>query len=280
MYLMVSRIDERSKTTRHGQQWVLVLARMCVLTRPYRPGTASQTIGRIFETLSICDTDPVHVMALLRTTRSIVSGSAALLMVTDLEFVPGDLDIYTPLSQEEPAMAIVQRHMNFELVTSRMPRGLPRQLRNHEGSPPREGGEGEDPAIAIFHFHSTIVMNYLTGFGLYCAYPSLTLSDVGVVNLPAVLRELGIRRNAEECFDKYRARGITLVNDVKKLWRHSLHECRRDAECPHTIRSTLDARGLYVALFQPTDAEDEYIARNRYATIWMLGGPMCGETGT
>ncbi|KAJ7044249.1 hypothetical protein C8F04DRAFT_896201, partial [Mycena alexandri] len=152
---------------------------------------------------------------LLRTTRSIVSGSAALLMVTDLEFVPGDLDIYMPLSQEEPAMAIVQRHMNFELVTSRMPRGYPDNSGITKVHRLEKGArsmniiivQGEDPAIAIFHFHSTIVMNYLTGFGLYCAYPSLTLSDVGVVNLPAVLRELGIRRNAEECFDKYRARG-------------------------------------------------------------------------
>ncbi|KAJ7035865.1 hypothetical protein C8F04DRAFT_954401 [Mycena alexandri] len=227
-------------------------------------------------------------MALLRTTRSIVSGSAALLMVSDLDFVPGDLDIYTPLSQEESAMEIVQHHMNFEAKTSRMPCGYPDSSAIHKVHRLEKGHRsmniiivrGEDPTAALFHFHSTIVMNCLTAFGLYCAYPSLTFFDVGVVNLPVVLREVGVRRNAEECFDKYRNRGVTLVNDVRKLPRHSIHECRKDAECPHTLRSTVDAQGLYITLFEPTEAEAEYVARHRYATIWMMGGPMCGEKGT
>ncbi|KAJ7753757.1 hypothetical protein B0H16DRAFT_1263496, partial [Mycena metata] len=204
--------------------------------------------------LTTCDVDPVNVLALLRTTRSIVSGSAALLMVTDLEFIPGDLDIYTPLSQEESAMVIVQTQMKYLPITSRMPRGYPDNsgiLKVHRLEKGHRSMnviivQGEDPTVAIFHFHSTVVMNCLTGFGLYCAYPSLTLSDVGVINLPVVLREMGVRRNAEECFDKYRMRGVTLVNDVKKLSRHTRHDCRRDAECPHTIRSTVDGRGLYV----------------------------------
>ncbi|KAJ7758268.1 hypothetical protein B0H16DRAFT_1280291, partial [Mycena metata] len=152
---------------------------------------------------------------LLRITRSIVSGSAALRMVSDIDFTPGDLDIYTPLSQEETAMEIVQRDMNFQAVASRMPLGYT----DHSGIfkvHRLEKGiksiniiivRGENPTEALFRFHSTVVMNCLTAFGLYCAYPSLTLSDYGVANLPVVLRDVGVRLNALECFEKYRVRG-------------------------------------------------------------------------
>ncbi|KAJ7019259.1 hypothetical protein C8F04DRAFT_975950 [Mycena alexandri] len=227
-------------------------------------------------------------MALLRQTRSIVSGSAALLMVSELEFVPGDLDVYTPLSQEEAALAIVQGSMGFDKVSSWMPHGYCSNAaicKVHRLAKARKSinliiVQGEDPAAAVFHFHSTIVMNYLSGFGLYCAYPGLTLLDAGVMNLPVVLRDVRARGSAEECYEKYRDRGVTMVNDVKKLSGHGRHDCRRDAECPHTVRSTVDELGLYVELLQPTDAEEEYLARHRYATIWMLGGPMCGARGT
>ncbi|KAJ7021220.1 hypothetical protein C8F04DRAFT_923740, partial [Mycena alexandri] len=162
--------------------------------------------------------DPIHVMALLRMMRSIVSGSAALIMVSNLEFVPGDLDIYTPLSQEEPALAILQRNMRFDPVSTWIPRGYANNeaiLKVHRLEKGSKSVnviivQGEDPAAAVFHFHSTIVMNYLSAFGLYCAYPSLTLTDVGVMNLPVVLRDVGVRTNAEECFEKYRDRGVTL----------------------------------------------------------------------
>ncbi|KAJ7715120.1 hypothetical protein B0H16DRAFT_1340234 [Mycena metata] len=227
-------------------------------------------------------------MALLRQTRSIVSGSAALIMVSDLEFVPGDLDIYTPLSQEEPALAIVQRNMGFETVSSWMPRGYSNNAaicKVHRLVKGRKSVnviivQGEDPTAAVFHFHSTVVMNYLSAFGLYCAYPSLTLSDTGVMNLPVVLRDVRARTNAEDCYEKYRTRGVTMVNDVRKLSGHARHECRRDAECPHTLRSTVDELGLHAEILEPTGAEAEYLARHRYATIWMLGGPMCGARGT
>ncbi|KAJ7768501.1 hypothetical protein B0H16DRAFT_1308003 [Mycena metata] len=226
-------------------------------------------------------------MALLRTTRSIVSGSAALLMVSDLEFEPGDLDIYSPLSQEESVMTIAEHRLGFLPTSSRTSvfyRSNDAILKVHRLVKSRKSMNvvvvnSENPAAAVFHFHSTVVMNYLSAFGLYCAYPSLTLKDLSVANLPVVLGEIGVRARAEECFDKYRSRGVTFETDVTRLPGHTVHVCRADPECPHTIRSTEDGRGLYKDLIPPTDAETAHFLRHLYSTIWMLGGPTCGATG-
>ncbi|KAJ7019104.1 hypothetical protein C8F04DRAFT_1276688 [Mycena alexandri] len=144
-------------------------------------------------------------MALLRMTRSIVSGSAALLMVSNLDFEPGDLDIYSPLSQEETVLSIASLRLGFDLKGTRIPRCYPsnaaistvHRLEKGQKSMNIIIVDSEDPVAAIFHFHLTVVMNYLTAFGLYCAYPTLTLSDYGVANLSAVLRDTAVRTIAE-----------------------------------------------------------------------------------
>ncbi|KAJ7041699.1 hypothetical protein C8F04DRAFT_880488, partial [Mycena alexandri] len=178
----------------------------------------------------------------------IVSGSAALLMVSDLEFESGDLDIYSPPSQEETVLSLANHRLWFENKTTRMPRSYPNNAAIFTVHRLEKGAKsmniiivnGEDPAAAVFHFHSTVVMNHLMVFGLYCACPMLTLTDYGVANLPVVLQDIAARTSAADCFDKYRERGVTIVNDVTKLQGHSRHACCLDAECPHTLRSTVD----------------------------------------
>ncbi|KAJ7482516.1 hypothetical protein FB451DRAFT_1029793 [Mycena latifolia] len=252
-----------------------------------RSGTKQERIERVLAMLAQFDTNPYDIMAMLRTTRSIVSGSVALLMISDMDFEPGDIDIYVPTSQSETALAIAQGKLGFEVRHGNVPAydnnsGIKRVVHLQKGEKWMNiiVVKGEDPTAAVFQFHSTVVMNYLTAFGLYCAYPSLTLKRLGVANLPALLREVSTPGRSADCFEKYRDRGINIENDVTKFVAHAHHECHTDPECPHTVRSTRDGKGLYIELFPQTAEETAYASANGYLIIWSLGGPMCSEGDT
>lgn len=225
-------------------------------------------------------------MDVLRTTRSIVGGSVALLMVSHLDFQPGDIDIYTPMSQSETVLALVDKRLGFSRRASASlsydDLSFLKLVYYFEKGDKKMNVmivRGEDPSIAIFQYHSTVVMNFLTAFGLYCGYPSLTLANLGVANLPALLRNPDARGRYLYCFQKYRGRGFLIEGDVTDLPLYGDHVCRVDAECPHTIRSTLDGKGLYVDLFSPPSvAETELRALNGSMVVWHLGGPMCGQS--
>ncbi|KAJ7715755.1 hypothetical protein B0H16DRAFT_1238993, partial [Mycena metata] len=154
---------------------------------------------------------------MLRTTRGVVSGSAALLMVSDLSFEPGDLDIYVPASQDQTALALADKRLGYDLKrSSARTYGNNMEIKRvHVLMKGRKKlniitTKGENAVAAIYNFHSTVVMNVLTASGLYCAYPTLTLERRGVANLPALLRDAMAYRKTRECYEKYRQRGISI----------------------------------------------------------------------
>jgi hypothetical protein len=226
----------------------------------------------------------------LKITRSFLSGSSVLLMLTDMDFEPGDLDIYAPSSQDETILALAKNRLRFKerkfASDSYDHNTTIKKIYHLEKAGKRMNImiiRGEDPTIALFQFHSTIVMNYLSAFEIYCAYPSLTLAKLSVVNVPVLLREsqrFSGRDRLFTCFDKYFRRGVTLKNDVTQFNGHTHHVCHSDAECPHTIRSTMDNKGMRITLFPPTDVDRLFAAQNQYMVVWALGGPMCGAHTT
>ncbi|KAJ7764354.1 hypothetical protein B0H16DRAFT_1239364, partial [Mycena metata] len=154
---------------------------------------------------------------MLRTTRGVVSGSVALLMVSNLTFSPGDLDIYIPASQDQTALGMAQKRLGFDLRRSSA-RTYDNNLEIKRVHVLVKGTKklnlittkGENAISAIFQFHSTIVMNALTSGGLYCAYPSLTLRHKGVANLTSLLRDTSYSTRTRSCYDKYRSRGVEI----------------------------------------------------------------------
>ncbi|KAJ7164307.1 hypothetical protein C8R46DRAFT_901721, partial [Mycena filopes] len=222
------------------------------------------------------------LLALLECTRGIVSGSAVLRMVTNLDFKPGDLDIYVPDSQEETAINLCTERLGFQLTMSMDPLydtntslGTVHWLAKGTFKLNVMVVKGENAALAIFQFHSTIVMNFLTANGLYCAYPTLTLSNLAIPNRPIMRREGGFSQRCRDCFEKYRGRGVTYQTDARDFPGHAFHTCFVDSECPMTLRSTRDGRGAYRELFPPSQLEVELQNEHRYLTVWMLGGPHC-----
>ncbi|KAJ7028261.1 hypothetical protein C8F04DRAFT_964303 [Mycena alexandri] len=222
------------------------------------------------------------MLGILECTRGLLSGSIALLMVSDLEFEPGDVDLYVPDSQEDTAIQLGIRELGFTQTESRDALydnsshiRTVHWLRKRHRKMNIMVVEGENAAIAIFRFHSTVVMNFLSSSGIYCAYPTLTLNNLAVPNSGLMICEVRTAQRCRQCFEKYRERGIRFETDPRSFPGHEIHTCSVDAECPFTVRSTEDGKGLFIELFEPTASEAEYIAEHTYCTIWALGGPIC-----
>ncbi|KAJ7654015.1 hypothetical protein DFH06DRAFT_905008, partial [Mycena polygramma] len=178
----------------------------------------------------------------------IISGSAALLMISDLAFAPGDLDIYIPESQEDTAIQLCLKDFGFRITQSKKSSyGNNTEIRTIHWLKKKKKKlnvmvvKGENAALAIFQFHSTIVMNFLSADGIYCAYPSLTLSNLAIANIPIMIRESGMSERCRDCFEKYRLRGVAFDHDARNFQGHASHVCCSDAECPSTVRTSRDS---------------------------------------
>jgi hypothetical protein len=201
---------------------------------------------RVFHLLEHFQLDPPPFLEFLTRTKSVISGSAALLIFHPGLFRPGDLDVYC----EEEKLDDV---LNFfeTSTTYREPEKDPAHDAHAEdyrvemrdewekshlwkvlslSCTPPAGSENMEPRLVniiaveknmiipvISHFHSTAVMNIITGTGVTCVYPELTFNMRGVINRERYfsLSRLGLKK-LEKCLDKYRARGFDLALGVNK----------------------------------------------------------------
>jgi hypothetical protein len=211
-------------------------------------------------------------------------------MLVEMDFEAGDLDIYVPTSQDDTMLTIAKRQLRFrEFAYTTSAYNINSSIKKIHHL--RKKGKrmnlvvvkGEEPTVAIFQFQSTVVMNYLSASEIYCAYPSLTMHRLSVVNVPVLIRESqrpGGRDRIYSCLEKYFARGISFKSDVKQFNGHTHHNCHTDAECPLTIRTNFDEKGLRATLFPLTEAEETRLTLNKHMVVWALGGPKCGSTCT
>lgn len=85
-------------------------------------------------------------------------------------------------------------------------------------------------------FHSTLLMNFITYFGIVSLYYEGTIKKQGWFNGPGRMK-----RRDERWADKYRARGFDILLDSSQ-GQDSIgwHKCRLSPRCTQTIRSLLD----------------------------------------
>jgi hypothetical protein len=125
---------------------------------------------------------------------------------------------------------------------------------------------------AVFMFHSTFVMNYLTWNTLVCAYPKMTVRGRGLLNSDADEQS----PRTMSCLIKYILRGFDNMERDEE-W-DSTHVCNRSSYCPRTLRRIND-RGTMCATF----SDDEGVAPDLVdaSVVWRLGsiGP-CKATGS
>ncbi|KAK7044301.1 hypothetical protein R3P38DRAFT_2406533, partial [Favolaschia claudopus] len=175
-----------------------------------------------------------------------VSGSTPLPVLLDLNFEPNDLDVYVFDFDEDRTLVLLKQVFNFATVhmtdnTYQDMAGISRThwLKKGENVINLMVMSSGNAAAAIFQFHSTIVMNYISGWGVFCAYPELTLNGKSVAN-PSALATERERKRALYCFDKYGERGIDHRGKLSDHKAWSSHACGSDPSCPMTLRALHD----------------------------------------
>ncbi len=136
----------------------------------------------------------------------------------------------------------------------------------------------EDSALfPIFHLSSTHDMNFISAYGIYCAYPLFTLHKRTIIHPKAISKH---RHDGEmqRVIDQYTSYGLQVHQSFQDL-PHSQpkHLCRTDIQCPHLIRSLYDKHGLFIQFkYDITQTFlSNKIAYNETGVVWSLGGEEC-----
>ncbi|KAJ3510935.1 hypothetical protein NMY22_g15813 [Coprinellus aureogranulatus] len=101
---------------------------------------------------------------------------------------------------------------------------------------------------AVFMFHSTFVMNFITWNTIVCPYPLMTAEHYGLLNSCRLeLSDVVVR-----CLDKYAGRGFFALNHGAE-WRRQ-HDCGEGNYCGKTFRRVSDNGTM--RLFYGEDSAD------------------------
>jgi len=208
---------------------------------------------------SVCD--------LLLCSGAVISGSAALALFFPGAFVPGDLDIYVASYGAARVITYLQDHA-YKIDPIYSPgagiydNGAVVFKLFHDWSTAeinvvvyRENNFVEH----IAKFHSTIVMNYVSWYGLVSLYPDWTLQKKGLITMDNLM--------SRPCIKKYEKRGFVLLSDNKDVaGESSPHSCGITAECPNTTRNLHDNE----CAFLPFEGHCQMLAAYEAAFAWNL----------
>ncbi|KAK6993066.1 hypothetical protein R3P38DRAFT_2801068 [Favolaschia claudopus] len=245
--------------------------------------------ARVHEQLKEAGLEPEATLREMRRYPAIISGSTAIPVLTGATFEPNDLDIYSCPPFEKKMFRLVTEDFGFsaykETSETEKYRGMDGISRVHWL---RKGSKvinliivpGDNPITAIFHFHTTLVMNYISGYGVFCAYPELTLARLATTNTSVVVSETQ-RRRIGDCIDKYSARGFEMRDRLSDFVDHNPHLCGTDPLCPATIRSLHDSSSLFIPFpgFNAPGVRAP-VFDGETSVIWSLGGTECMIEGT
>ena len=172
---------------------------------------------------------------------AIISGSAALAVLQWQMQEPSDIDFYVPPMGLAQLLKFVLAH-GYELTTptleeKKYPSRLVLKLLHPVSAACVDIVVPAKHVVEeVTEFHSTVVMNYVTYYGVVSLYPTWTMARMGAV----------IKEGAEEsgCIQKYRDRGFTMVNDPSLLPRY--REGQPEGLELQMKRNTFDEETLFI----------------------------------
>ncbi|KAJ7740548.1 hypothetical protein B0H16DRAFT_1728910 [Mycena metata] len=247
----------------------------------------------IRKALADCGLEPSTMLNALGETHSVISGSLPVAAMFPNRFKPKDVDIYCPEVEEKHMLEILCDRMDLTLdkrVDVHYPRHLAITkilwLSSESAAVNLMIVKGDNAAIAVFQFHSTLVMNILCSRGLYCTYGDLTFEGEALINVSHLLDAYTAKRNAK-CFEKYEDRGFTFKTKLGDYDRYANHECGQNPNCPATVRTLHDGHSSFYPLTLHIEEErgvepaTKYTAFDgKHSVAWSLGGPLCGRGNT
>lgn len=132
----------------------------------------------------------------------------------------------------------------------------------------------------IVHFHSTVVMNWLSADSLVVLYPSLTFRRRGIIHrsCSGPPPSNGPDR-AHAALKKYKNRGYTLQADAEMFYLGP-HRCTEVPYCAHTMRSSSDSNTfeLYISSRRDIARQDpphKALTHSTHELFWRLGSDFC-----
>lgn len=241
---------------------------------------------KVYKAIEDAGIEPGPMLAEMGATRSIIAGSTVLPTIVNTNFTPGDLDVYVLESGEIRIIDFLRYDMEFnaDRTQSSAYSDVFPVLRVHWLV---KGDHvvnvivvpGDNAAISIFHFHSTVVMNFISANGVYCAYPDLTLNKRFYPNANLILAD-GSRQRTSRALAKYFERGFIFELDLPSHVGFENHTCGEDKNCPRTARFLHDDGGLFIPFGD--EFSDDHPC-NRYdginSVMWSLGGVVCSNEG-
>ncbi|KAJ7717853.1 hypothetical protein B0H16DRAFT_1717897 [Mycena metata] len=261
-------------------------------SRLFRDAFKRHMLGAAYKSMHAVGIPPAQFMEAMLSTSSIIAGSVPANILSGNTFTPADLDVVTPASEEDTMMAILKTY-GFTQTDSKTPRGMQGSLRmlykltKDDHTIRLWVASSENPTVPIMLTATTFVMNYISPWGIYCAYPRMTLTNRGLLNYftdegQDANHEITYRR-VMQALNKYTARGVTFEVDDRN-WPDlcKKHVCFSSASCTHTARNLYDSAGMHISFPVSYTGYKKYLAENtrlnsKQTTIWSLGGNFCGD---
>jgi len=213
-------------------------------------------------------TDPLR--ELMRNTGMVISGSTALALTTqNNDFFPNDIDLYVlppgfPAVLQyvedhgykiEPSSRATANYYHQNIIIVKLTHPVSHKTVNVMSN------LDSHVVKCITRFHSTVVMNYVSWFGLVVLYPEWTLQKRGLL--------LANTSTSNDIITKYVNRGYSLHRNIFDIGAPNQHRCGIDPYCPSTTRSLHDSH-CFIELFEP--AQDNFTTIQRDMT-WTLPVP-------
>ncbi|KAK7016249.1 hypothetical protein R3P38DRAFT_2785894 [Favolaschia claudopus] len=137
----------------------------------------------------------------------------------------------------------------------------------------------ENAINVIFQFHATADMNFLSGYGLFCAYPNLTFNNKSYTN-PSAADSSGNGYNLKMLAKKLKRRGLEHRTRFVEHSQWETHVCGTEKNCPTTLRSMYDEAALFVPFESVrTKSWSPTMYNGKNGVVWSLGGPPCNGRG-
>ena len=258
---------------------------------------------------------PQRFLDVLEREHAVISGSVALYVMYAISFngvsrwengwYPSDIDVYVPFFESEneddqpPFVAymigVEGYRMSFSQGRERAPAEYSMFPEVKEVIYLEKGSTYMDVIVSascfcmapMFKFHSTPVMNCISGNGIFSAYPNMTCNGQGIFN-PMVFNMDAMAphmppSNVRDALHKYEARGFEIRRNPA-CWPNDRHKCMTDVECPHTRRNVDDGGCLYTTfrkigendgINSKTAMVSEDVFDGRGIVMWHFGGDAC-----
>ncbi|KAJ7028259.1 hypothetical protein C8F04DRAFT_1188798 [Mycena alexandri] len=156
--------------------------------RAYRAAYLFHIFSKCKTSIAEFDLDPESLMTMLVKTRGIIIGSVPLYVLTGEESVAKNLDILVPASSEATMKIFLRSEFGYSITDTNLHHGAHGTLRMEYTYQKRRHtimlrvATGENPLVPLMLSESTLTMNFISPWGLFCAYPQLTLRRRGLLN--------------------------------------------------------------------------------------------------